>query len=32
MKVMLINGLEMKQIKDGDVLRCLTDEEPPFNN
>ena len=32
MKVMLINGLEMNQIKDGDVLRCLTDEEPPFNN
>lgn len=32
MKVMLINGLEMRQIKDGDVLRCLTDEEPPFNN
>ncbi len=32
MKVMLINGLEMRQIKEGDVLRCLTDEEPPFNN
>ena len=32
MKVMLINGLEMRQIKEGDILRCLTDEEPPFNN
>ena len=22
----------MKKIEIGDVLRCLTDEEPPFNN